>query len=88
MWFTVIFFAFLAILAVGAFAQSRKRRAINRRWRAGLSADPGHAGYHSGSFYGHGSWHGGVGDAGSGSFGDCGGGGGGGGGDGGGGGGC
>lgn len=85
MWFTVIFFAFLALLAVGSFWESRKRRAINRRWRAGLSGDADTLGHDSGSAYGYGGWHGGIGDYGSGTSGDCGSGGGGGGGDGGGG---
>ena len=68
MWYTVIFFAIVALLAVGAILESRKRRAVNRRWRHSLSADSGSYPSSSGSFYGHG----GYGDSGTSSSGDCG----------------
>ncbi|GAB3420781.1 hypothetical protein [Flindersiella endophytica] len=71
MWIAVIFFAIFAILAAGSFWESRRKRAIYGI-RAGSPADADQLGYDSGSVYGHGSWHGGVADAGSGSFGDCG----------------
>jgi hypothetical protein len=76
MWMTVIFFAIIAILAAGSIWESRRKRA-RYGLRTGSSADAGSIGHNSGSVYGHGSWHGGYGDAGSTSSGDCGGGGGG-----------